>query len=191
MADEIDRARRDGAAEFDFDCLLGGINVGSTRPISDLARTRLAGIWRGVTSVTRARFGAGLPDGDFVYNSVPACVAVEAMRELGAAPPFGYIQRRQTCFFVDGTDICDESFLTQEAVAAGADEARFVAAYRASSTLKRVRAGFATAKAFGTSALPSVQVDVAGKRALVAGGYVDAPTLLESVRGHLRRMEGT
>ncbi len=190
MAPEIERARRDGAAEFDFDCLLGGINVGSTHPVSDFARARLADVWRRVVSVTQARFGEGLPGGDFVYNSVPACVAVEAMREVGDAPPFDFLHRLQTRFFVDGVDVGNESVLAREAVAAGANEARFLAAFRSPTTMARVRAGFEVAKAFGTTALPSVQVAVAGKRGLVAGGYVDAPTLLESVRGHLRRLEG-
>jgi putative protein-disulfide isomerase len=189
MAPEIERARRDGDAEFEFDCLLGGINVGSTHPVSDFARARLADVWRRVVSVTQARFGEGLPRGDFVYNSVPACIAVEAMRELGGAPPFDFLFRLQTRFFVEGANLGEESILAAEAVAMGADEARFLAACRSPATLARVEAGFEVAKAFGTSALPSVQVDVGGKRGLVAGGYVDAPTLLESVRGHLRRVE--
>ena len=187
MAPEIERARRDGAAEFDFDCLLGGINVGSSGPVSDFARARLADVWRRVVSVTQAHFGSGLPPGDFVYNSVPACVAVEAMREVTAAPPFEFVHRLQTRFFTEGVDVGNELVLIREAVAAGANESRFVGAFRSPATLARVRAGFELAKAF-TSALPSVQVDVAGKRGLVAGGYVDAPTLLESVRGYLRRV---
>jgi predicted DsbA family dithiol-disulfide isomerase len=101
------------------------------------------------------------------------------------------VHRLQTRFFIDGVDVGNETVLINEAVAAGADEVRFVAALRSPATLQRVRAGFELAKAFGTSALPSVHVDVAGTRGLVAGGYVDAPTLLESVRGHLRRMAET
>jgi putative protein-disulfide isomerase len=188
MAPDIERARRDGAAEFDFDCVLGGINIGNTHPVSDFARARLADVWARVVSVTQAEFGEGLPRGAFVYNSTPACVAVEAMRELDGAAPFDFLLRLQTRFFIDGVDIGNESVLTREAVAAGADAERFVAAFQAPATMTRVRAGFEIAKAFGTSALPSVHVDVNGRRALVAGGYVDSPTLLESVRGHLRRM---
>ncbi len=190
MAPEIERARRDGAAEFEFDCLLGGINVESHHPISDFARARLADVWRRVVSVTQAHFGSGLPPGDFVYNSVPTCVAVEAMREVIGAPPFDFVHHLQRRFFVEGVDVGNESVLISEALAVGVDEARFVAAFRSPATLSRVRTGFGVAKAFGTSALPSVHVDVAGARGLVAGGYVDAPTLLESVRGYLRRVEG-
>lgn len=191
MAGEIERARRDGAAEFDFDCLMGGINVWSIHPITDFARARLDDVWRRVVAVTQARFGDGLPRGDFVYNSTPACAAVEAMRVLSGTPPFDYVRRLQTCFFVDGVDITEEAFLAHEANAAGVNEARFIEAYRSRETLARVQAGFETAKAFGTSALPSVLIDVAGARGLVAGGYVDAPTLLESVRRHPRRIEAT
>jgi putative protein-disulfide isomerase len=191
MAPDIERARRDGAAEFDFDCVLGGINVGSSRPVSDFARARLADVWRRVVSVTQAEFGEGLPRGDFVYNSVPACLAVEAMRELEGAAPFDFLHRLQTRFFVDGVDVGKESVLMREAVAAGANAERFAAAFQAPATMARVRAGFEIAKAFGTSALPSVQIEIDGKRGLVAGGYVDSPTLLESVRGHLRRLAAT
>lgn len=188
MAPDIERARRDGAAEFDFDCVLGGINIGNTHPVSDFARARLADVWARVVSVTQAEFGEGLPRGDFVYNSTPACIAVEAMRELDGTVPFDFLLRLQTRFFVDGVDIGNQSVLIREAVASGGDAERFVAAFRDPATMTRVRAGFEIAKAFGTSALPSVQVDVDGRRGLVAGGYVDSPTLLESVRGHLRRL---
>jgi len=102
-----------------------------------------------------------------------------------------FLHRLQTRFFVDGVDVGKESVLMREAVAAGANAERFAAAFQAPATMARVRAGFEIAKAFGTSALPSVQIEIDGKRGLVAGGYVDSPTLLESVRGHLRRLAAT
>jgi len=188
MAEEIERVRRDGAAEFEFDCVLGGINVDSTLPVTDFARARLADIWRRVTDVTGTTFGSGLPGGDFVYNSVRACAACEAVRELTQAPPFEYVHRLQRCFFVDGADVTDASLLMREAVALGVDPIRFEALCETPAILDRVQDGVAIAKSYGTAALPSVLVDAAGVRALVAGGYVDAPTLIDSVRAYLRRV---
>ena len=188
MADEIERARRDAAREFEFDCLLGGINVDSTHAISDFARARLLDIWRRVNRVTGAAFGSVLPAGDFVYNSVPACIAVEAIRELTQAPPFEFVRRLQRRFFMDGIDVANAHQLTREAAASGLDPARFAQLCREPAIIARVRDGFAIAKSCGAAALPSVLLEIGGVRRLVAGGYVDAPTLIDSVRGHLERM---
>ncbi len=187
MASEIEHARRGATGEFEFDCLLGGINVGSSHPISDFARARLADIWRRVNRVTGAAFGAGLPGGDFVYNSLPACIAAEAIRELTQAPPFEFVHRLQRRFFVDGNDVANEACLAGEAAALGVDSAQFAQACRDTAIVARVHEGFAIAKSYGTAALPSVLLEVRGVRRLVAGGYVDAPTLIDSLRGHLAR----
>jgi putative protein-disulfide isomerase len=177
MAADIERIRRDAADMFDFDILLGGINVGSTQPITEFARSRLAPIWRTVIEVTGAQFGKGLPPGDFVYNSVRACVAVEGVRSIRNSAPFDYVLRLQQRFFVDGIDVTASQVLRDEAVALGVDGAAFDTAVGAAATLTRVRDGFALAKSYGTAALPSVLCEFRGARRLVAGGYVDAPTL--------------
>ena len=177
MAADLEQTRRDAASAFDFDVLLGGINIASTQPITDFARTRLASIWRTVNEVTAARFGRGLPAGDFIYNSTRACVAVEAVRSILNAPPFDYLLRLQTRFFVDGLDVTRAELLRDEAAASGVDADAFDAAVALPQTLTRVRDGFALAKSYGTAALPSVLLEIGTARRLVAGGYVDAPTL--------------
>ena len=45
--------------EFDFDVLLGGINVDSTQLVNEFGRARLADVWRRVTEVTGTTFGPG------------------------------------------------------------------------------------------------------------------------------------
>jgi hypothetical protein len=82
MSSEMTRAMALLDEEFDFDVVLGGINVDSTQFVNEFGRARLADIWRRVTEVTGTTFGPGLPAGDFVYNSTRACVAVEVVREL-------------------------------------------------------------------------------------------------------------
>ena len=182
MSADLERARREAASVFEFDVLLGGINIGSIQPITEFARNRLASIWRSVNEVTAARFGQGLPAGDFVYNSTRACVAVEAVRSILNRPPFDYLLRLQTRFFVDGLDVTGAELLRDEAASIGIDAGMFDAAVASPQTLTRVREGFALAKSYGTAALPSVLFEVGGVRRLVAGGYVDAPTLLATLR---------
>ena len=181
MAADVERARTEAADRFDFDVLLGGINIGSTHPITDFARSRLASVWRGVNEVTHVQFGRGLPAGDFVYNSVRACVAVEAVRAILGRPPFDYVLRLQHRFFVDGRDVTDVDLQRDEAVASGVPAEDFDAAVQSPQTMTRVRDGFALAKSYGTAALPSVLLELDGARRLVAGGFIDAPTLIAAV----------
>ena len=48
-----------------------------------------------------------------------------------------------------------------------------------------VRAEFSISRSYGTSALPSVLVEQGGERALLAGGYADAPMLESLIRSRL------
>ena len=182
MSSEMTRAMAQLDREFDFDVVLGGINVDSTQFVNDFGRARLADIWRRVTEVTGTTFGPGLPAGDFVYNSTRACVAVEIVRELTGRAPFDYLRRLQDRFFLSAEDITNPALLIAEAAAVGLDTRRFESMLGSPEMLRRVRDGFAAAKSHGTAALPSVLLESAGVRRLVAGGYVDAPTLIESLR---------
>ena len=181
----MDRTMAQLAGEFEFDFALGGINTDSMRPVNEFARARLADVWRRVTEVTGATFGPGLPSGDFIYNSTRACVAVAVVRELLGRPPFEYLQRLQQRFFLGGEDITATSILAAEAAAAGVDLSDFSERVRSPQTLQRVRTGFAVAKSYGTAALPSVLIEVQGTRRLVAGGYIDAATLSETLHAFI------
>jgi putative protein-disulfide isomerase len=182
MSDEMTRSMAQVAQEFEFDVVLGGINIESTQPVSEFGRARLADVWRRVTEVTGTRFGPGLPAGDFVYNSTRACVAVEAVRELTGHAPFDYLRRLQDRFFLGAEDVTDPAILIAQATGSGLDARRFEALLRSPGTLRRVREGFVAAKSYGTGALPSVLIENAGVRRLVCGGYVDSPTLVDSLR---------
>jgi len=182
MSPEMARAMALLTGEFEFDVLLGGINVDSTQPVNEFGRARLADVWRRVTEVTGTKFGPGLPVCDFVYNSTRACVAVEIVRELTGRAPFEYLHRLQDRFFLGAEDVTAPALLIEEAVAAGLDANRFDALLHSPQSLRRVREGFTAAKSHGTAALPSVLIDTENTRRLVAGGYVDAPTLIDSLR---------
>jgi putative protein-disulfide isomerase len=185
MSSEMTRAMALLVEEFEFDLVLGGINVDSTQHVNEFGRARLADVWRRVTEVTGTTFGPGLPTGDFVYNSTRACVAVEVVRELTGRTPFEYLQRLQDRFFLGAEDVTKPALLIAEAAALGLDAKRFETLLRSPDMLLRVREGFAAAKSHGTAALPSVLLEVAGVRRLVSGGYIDAPTLVDSLHAFL------
>jgi putative protein-disulfide isomerase len=182
MAAQIERLRSECTDAFEFDLQLGGINVDSSRPLSDAGRVRLQQLWRSVAQVTSVSFGAGPPVDDFIYNSTQACVAVEAMREVTGRAPFEYLMQLQRSFFIDGRDITRRDVLREQTVLAAPARARWEALLDAPHIMARVREGFTRAKSYGTAALPSVVIETAGTRRLLAGGYVDAPTMSEALR---------
>jgi putative protein-disulfide isomerase len=183
MAEEIERARATLAQELEFDLVVGGINVGSQRGVSDFARARLALVWREVALVTGAAFGPGLPGGEFVYDSTPACLAVETVRALTGEPPFEFVRCLQRRFFVDGADVTAWPVLAETVADLGIDVTAFGRLWQTPDIRDRVAAGFLAAKSYGTAAMPSVLLDENGTRRLVVGGYVDAPTLVATLRG--------
>jgi protein-disulfide isomerase-like protein with CxxC motif len=126
-----------------------------------------------------------LPSGDFVYNSTRACVAVEVVRELTGRAPFDYLLRLQDRFFRGAQDVTNPALLIAEAAAVGLGAKRFEALLHSPEMLRRVRDGFTAAKSHGTGALPSVLLEAAGVRRLVSGGYIDAPTLIDSLHAFL------
>ena len=176
MTPEVDRAR--AVMPDAFDLLLGGINTHGTQPIGEFGRDHLMGIWREVHATTGQAFGFKLPT-PLVYNSTLPCIAVQAVRELLGAPPFGYLHRLQERFFVEGVDINNLETLAGTAVGFGVGREEFFEAADSEKVRAEVRFQMNTSRGFGTNALPSVLREREGERRLLAGGYLNAEALLE------------
>jgi putative protein-disulfide isomerase len=181
MADEFRKARSELAHRAEFDLMLGGINTHGTQPIGDYGRRFLMRLWREVADTTGVHFGFALPD-EYVHNSVSACLAVEAVRQITETVPFDYLHALQEQFFVHGRDITDIELLAAQAANFGVPEAELRETVRDPVILERVRFQFENAGAFGTNALPSLLIERDGALTLFAGGYMDASMLDELLR---------
>ncbi len=175
MTPEVDRAR--AVMPDAFDVLLGGINTHGTQPIGEFGRDHVMGIWREVQATTGQAFGFKLPT-PLIYNSTLPCIAVQAVRELLGEPPFDYLHALQQRFFVDGVDINNLETLAETAVGLGVGHDAFLQAAGSEKVRAEVRFQMNTSRDFGTNALPSVLREAGGERRLLAGGYLDAETLL-------------
>ncbi len=186
MSSAVEQAMSVLGSTVAFDFLLGGINVHGTHPIGEFGRRHLRKVWADVQATTGQSFGNRLPD-DMVYNSVPACTAIHAVRQFLGKPPFGYLHRLQQKLFVDSQDItrvdvlCDtarELGWPPEVVSQGVDDPAIV---------ERVTQEFSSARSYGTNALPAVLFERDGERRLLAGGYADADMLVALVRAALEK----
>ena len=183
MADAVAQARETLAARAEFDLILGGINTHGSQPIGAYGRRRMAKLWSEVQATTQASFGELVPT-PYVHNSVPGCLAVEAVRQATDQPPLAYLRELQRRFFVGGEDITQVDVLRRAAVQVDVPPERFDRWYAAPETRSRVEFQFVEARAYGTNALPSVLIEQGdGKRRLLAGGYLSAEMLVELVDG--------
>jgi putative protein-disulfide isomerase len=183
----LDRARRLLAPRVEFDLLLGGINVDSRNPVGRYGRARLSRLWQEVATVTGQPFAPALPEAPFVYNSAYLCAVLEAVRERSGAPPFALLHALQEAFFARSENVTEWTVLRNLLGRAG--EPVEVVRHLATTDGVRARteAGFARARAHGTQAMPSLLLDVDGSCRLLAGGYLDAATLIDTVDTALRR----
>lgn len=186
MAPAVEDAMQRLAGDVEFDLMLGGINLHSTRPVGDYGRRLLAHIWREVVATTGQQFGFVLPDG-IVYNSRRACLAVAGVRRAIGRPPFGYLHRLQQQLFVEGRDITAPDLLVATADELGLPGRAVREAMADASLAAELEAEFDRARSYGTNAMPSVVVELDGERELLAGGYADGAMLESLVRGRLER----
>lgn len=184
MAEAVEQASVALADAVQFDLLLGGINTRSTQPVGDYGRRHLLHIWREVQATTGAPFGFVVPPG-MVYNSLRPCLAVARAGRVLQRPPFGYLHRLQQLLFVEGRDISHPDLLAATATDFGVPAATIHDAFDDPALRDSLMEEFATARSYGTQALPAVLLEDAGERRLLAGGYADAAMLESLVRSRL------
>ncbi len=181
MATDIDLLMNRLAGSIDFDLVLGGINTDGTQPVGAYGRSRILALWRDVEATTGQPFGDRLPEG-YVHNSLPCCVAVEAVRRAVGAPPFAYLRELQARFCLQGQDVTNRALLREAAASHGVAPDAFDRLFDDEDVRASLAPQFARARSYGTQALPSVLVEAGGSTRLLAGGYASAEVLLDMLQ---------
>jgi putative protein-disulfide isomerase len=180
MADAIETVRREMTRDFDFDLILGGINIDSTQPVGSYGRRLMRRLWQDVAATTGQAFGE-MPTVAYVHNSVPVCLALEHLRVVRSEPPFDALHELQRRFFTAGENTTDPDFLLGFLRHAGAHPDSFDQLVADGALQERLRFQFSMARGFGTEAMPSVLLRRGTDTRLIAGGYLDAQMLEEVI----------
>lgn len=188
MTRDVESAMATLADTVHFDFMLGGINPHSTLPVGDYGRRLLRKLWADVEATTGAPFSGRFPD-SYIHNSTLPCLAIEAVREELDVVPFGFLHRLQEQFFIEARNINDLELLCATAGEFGWPDAVIRNGVNSERIRSRVQFQFDNARSYGTSALPSVLLENAGKLTLLAGGYVDAHMLCSLVQARLTQAQ--
>jgi putative protein-disulfide isomerase len=187
MADALDDARAALADRVAFDLVAGGINLDSRNPVGAYGRFRLARLWAEVAAVTGQRFAPAPSADPFVYNSAYLCQVLEAVRERRGEPPFRLLRALQERFFAAGENVTSRPIIEATLTQCGEHAHAVLARADAEAIRVRAAAGFAFARSHGTAAMPNLVLDEGSARRLLAGGYLDGPTLVATIEGAVRR----
>ena len=180
MTSAVEEAIARLSGEVGFDLMLGGINTHGTLPVGAYGKRYMMKLWREVHATTGQSFGYQLPE-TYVHNSTLPCRAVEAVRAHTGRPPFGYLHRLQSRFFVDGSNINDLALLAETATEFGWDAEVVTDGVARDDVCAQVSFQFDAASAYGTNALPALLMRDEGGTRLLAGGYLDSDMMCEIV----------
>jgi len=159
---------------------LGALGFDQNRVLTEAGKAHLQQLWRRVSETTAQIFSGSLP-ADFVYNSLPACRAVCAVRKSLPDSTLDYLSILQQCFFVQGEDINRTSVQIAAASEVGLGEKLFEEALEAVEPESVIEECDST-RSSGGNALPSVFVQTSDSSLhLIAGGYITAEFLAEAI----------
>ncbi|MCU0838073.1 MAG: DsbA family protein [Rhodospirillales bacterium] len=172
FAPVIGRIAADYGAQAPVRLIAGGLRIGTTEPMDQRAKDYVRHHWGQVQAMTGQPFDfAFFERRHFLYDTLPACRAAVAMRNLipdHALEGFAAIQR---AFYAENRDVTQIDVLADIAAAAGIDRETFLAVYGSDEVGESLAADLAAVKALDVSGFPALLIADEGGAALLTVGY--------------------
>ena len=175
----------DLASEYPVEVVVGGLRPG---PMAQPLDERMAGFlrhhWVEIAERTGQPFDTSFLEnnGDWVYDTEPAAIAVTQMRAVKPDATLDYFTSIQLAFYGRGEDVTDFSVLAALASGHGIDETSFAARLATDEAKKDAWADFSQARNWGISGFPTLVGELDdGRLALLARGFSPAGTIRERI----------
>ena len=167
---------------IDVRVVAGGMITGERiGPIGEVAGY-IKSAYKVVEDRCNVKFGQGflrgvLEPGTTVFTSIPAAVALAAVRQLKPAAQLSFSSAVQRAVYYDGIDPSDEAAYAMLAAERGIDTAAFVRTFRAAETRAAAAEDFVLSRRYGVTGFPTVVLQNDKGAVAIARGYVDGETL--------------
>ncbi len=139
--------------------ILGGLRVGTTKPLDDKGKASIREHWQHVEELTDQSFDHGFFDRDgFVYDTEPACRAVVAARRLSANAALPLLRRLHQAFYAENQDVTDSATLAALAAETGLSRDGFEAEWDAEDTRRETATDFQITRDTGIRGYPALIV---------------------------------
>ncbi|MBK8176194.1 MAG: DsbA family protein [Rhodospirillales bacterium] len=150
----------------------GGLRAGETRPLTAASRGYVEHHWHNVETATGQPFDYGFFDREaFVYDTLPSCRAVVAVRSLAPEGTLLYLAAVQRAFYAENRDVTREDILAAIARDLGIPEDVFLPVYRSSEILESTRADIRLTQGLGIQGFPAIVLQNGESLAALTIGY--------------------
>lgn len=164
--------------ELNISLLLGGLQPGTTAPISDDSRNEIFHHWREVHKRTKQAFifDDALPEG-FVYDTEPPSRAVLAVSEIKPEQTFSFFHALQEAFYAKKMDITKEDILINLAGKFEVEPDDFRKHFQSDAIKNKTKAHFQRARQAGIRGFPTCVLQNNTEHKLLSSGYRDLSEL--------------
>lgn len=182
----IRRLRALWHGRLSVEVITGGFHPYNREPLSHEQRERLALSWHRVQERTSLPFNYSLfLQKDFVYDTEPACRALQVVRRLRPALTLEILRALHSAFYADGLNLADPQVLAQVVRPFGIRESLFFALFEAEEIIEATEKEFEFAQMMGVTDLPSVYLEGGMGPELLAKGFCQLDDLEERLLQHL------
>ena len=137
--------------------IMGGLRPGTDTPMTDKAKTEIAGHWSHVHEASGLPFDPAVINREgFVYDTDPAARAVVVVRREGQDLAARYLGAAQRAFYAEGRDITQGPVLAELAADFGLDPERFLADWSAEAAREETWRDYATSQRAGVTGFPTL-----------------------------------
>lgn len=168
--------------------VMGGLRPGTETPMTEQAKTEIAGHWTHVTEATGLPFDpAVLARPGFVYDTDPAARAVVWIRRQDGDKALTLLEQLHSAFYAQNRDITDPKVLGEMISALGEDGVGFEAEFDTEALKHETWADYGTSQRAGVTGFPTLVAgpNAEGTYGVVTRGFQPGPPVLAALHGWL------
>lgn len=152
--------------------IVGGLRPYTTEPMTDRAKTDIAGHWRHVQEASGQPFDFSFFERDgFVYDTEPAGRALVVARHLDPTRALAFLKAVQKAFYAENRDVTRAETLGAVAEEAGYDSTAFNALLDTEEARAGIRMDYQVALNLGVSGFPTLVARKGEEYAYATVGY--------------------
>lgn len=180
----VGRIRREFGRALPIRLVMGGLRPGTEEPMTDKAKTEIAGHWRHVTEASGQPFDpAVLQRPGFVYDTDPAARAVVWMRRHDADKALALLADLHIAFYAQNRDITDPDILAEHVTRLMEDGEAFRREFDSEELKHETWADYGVSQRAGVTGFPTMVAgpDSEGVYGVVNRGFAPGDDVLAAL----------